>query len=46
MDGVHSMAAYVADKEPGQVPGVVITGVVVGVLLMLAAIRGMFGKRK
>ena len=46
MDGVHSMAAYVADKGPGQVPGVIITGVVVGVLLMLAAIRGMFGKRK
>ena len=46
VDGVHSMLTYVADKGPGQVPGVVITGVVVGVLLMLAAIRGMFGKRK
>ena len=40
------MAALFADKGPGQVPGVVLTGVVVGVLLMLAAIKGMFGKRK
>jgi hypothetical protein len=46
VDGVDSMAAYLADKGPDQVPGVVLTGVVVGVLLMLAAIKGMFGKRK
>jgi hypothetical protein len=46
VDGVHSIAAYLADKGPDHVPGVVLTGVVVGVLLMLAAIRGMFGKRK
>ena len=40
------MATYFADRGPDQVPGVVLTGVVVGVLLMLAAIKGMFGKRK
>jgi hypothetical protein len=38
--------AEVADKGPGQVPGVVLTGVVVGILLLWAAIRAMFGKRK
>ena len=42
MDVVH----YLADKGPDQVPGVVLAGVVIGVLLMWAAIRGMFGKRK
>jgi hypothetical protein len=46
VDGVHIMAAYLADRGPDHVPGVVLTGVVVGVLLMLAAIKGMFGKRK
>jgi len=44
--GVHIMATYLADRGPARVPGVVLTGVVVGVLLMLAAIKGMFGKRK
>ncbi|HEY7175135.1 MAG TPA: hypothetical protein VH442_09475 [Micromonosporaceae bacterium] len=42
VDVVH----YLADKGPGQVPGVVLAGVVIGVLLLWAAIRGMFGKRK
>jgi len=42
VDGVH----YLADKGPNQVPGVVLAGVVIGILLMWAAIRGMFGKRK
>jgi hypothetical protein len=37
---------YLADKDPGHVPGVVLTGVVVGILLLWAAIRAMFGKRK
>lgn len=46
MDRVHIMAAYLADRGPDHVPGVVLTGVVVGALLMLAAIKGMFGKRK
>jgi hypothetical protein len=35
-----------ADKGPNQVPGVVLTGIVIGVLLLWAAIRAMFGKRK
>ncbi|HEY2791633.1 MAG TPA: hypothetical protein VGJ28_04720 [Micromonosporaceae bacterium] len=34
------------NKGPNHVPGVVITGVVVGILLMWAAIRTMFGKQK
>jgi hypothetical protein len=42
VDGVH----HLADQGPAHVPGVVLTGVVVGILLILAAIRGMFGKRK
>jgi len=46
VDGVHIMATYLADRGPDQVPGVVLAGVVVGALLMLAAIKGMFGKRK
>jgi hypothetical protein len=46
VDDVHIMATYLANKGSDQVPGVVLTGVVVGALLMLAAIKGMFGKRK
>jgi hypothetical protein len=46
VDCVHPLISYVADKGPNQVPGVVVTGVVVGILLLWAAIRGMFGKRK
>jgi hypothetical protein len=34
------------NKGPNHVPGVVIAGVVVGILLMWAAIRSMFGKKK
>jgi hypothetical protein len=37
---------YLADKDPQHVPGVVLTGLVVGLLLIWAAIRGMFGKKK
>jgi hypothetical protein len=36
---------YLADKDPQHVPGVVLTGVVVGVLLLIAAVRWMFGKK-
>jgi hypothetical protein len=54
---VHAVSAVAAratrvasgasgDKGPNHVPGVVITGVIIGVLLLLAAIRAMFGKRK
>jgi hypothetical protein len=46
VDDVHIMATYFADRGPDRVPGVVLTGVVVGVLLLVAAIKGMFGKRK
>jgi hypothetical protein len=43
VSGVH----YLADSGPaGRVPGVVLAGVVIGVMLLWAAIRGMFGKRK
>lgn len=34
------------NRGPKHVPGVVIAGVVVGILLMYAAIRTMFGKKK
>jgi hypothetical protein len=34
------------NRDSNHVPGVVITGVVVGILLLWAAIRAMFGKRK
>jgi hypothetical protein len=37
---------YLADKDPQHVPGVVLTGVVLGAFLLWAAIRGMFGKKK
>jgi hypothetical protein len=37
---------YLADKDPQHVPGVVLTGVVIGGLLLWAAIRSMFGKKK
>lgn len=40
------IALYLADRGPDHVPGVVLTGIVVGILLMWAAIRAMFGKRK
>jgi hypothetical protein len=44
--GILADATIAADRGPNQVPGVVLTGVVIGVLLMWAAIRGMFGKKK
>lgn len=37
---------YLADRGPDHVPGVVLTGVVIGILLLWAAIRAMFGKRR
>jgi hypothetical protein len=46
VDGVNAVLPYLADKDPQHVPGVVITGVVVGIALMWLAIRAMFGKRK
>jgi hypothetical protein len=36
---------YLADKDPQHVPGVVLAGVVIGAVLMFAAIRWMFGKK-
>jgi hypothetical protein len=42
VDVVH----YLADQGPGRVPGVLLAGVVIGVMLLWAAIRAMFGKRK
>ena len=46
VDGVDPAVSYFADKGPDQVPGVVLAGLVIGVLLIWAAIRGMFGRRK
>jgi hypothetical protein len=43
---VAALAVYLADKDPQHVPGVVLTGVVVGTVLLWAAIRFMFGKGK
>src|SRR5262245_51454613 len=41
---VLSLATYLADKDPQHVPGVVLAGVVLGTILLWAAIRAMFGK--
>jgi hypothetical protein len=43
---VLAASLLAADRGPNHVPGVVLVGVVVGALLLWAAIRGMFGKRK
>jgi len=40
------VAAEAADRGPHHVPGVVLTGIVVGILLLWIAIRSMFGKKK
>jgi hypothetical protein len=40
------VATGTGNRDANHVPGVVITGVVVGILLMWAAVRGMFGKKK
>ncbi len=37
--------AYLADKDPQHVPGVKLAGIVFGALLLIAAIRWMFGKK-
>jgi hypothetical protein len=37
---------HLADKDANHVPGVVLVGVIGGIALMWAAIRGMFGKKK
>ena len=37
---------YLADKDPQHVPGVVLAGVVLGTMLLWAAVRAMFGKGK
>ena len=46
VDRVSAVLPYLADKDPQHVPGVVITGVVVGIALVWLAIRAMFGKKK
>jgi hypothetical protein len=43
---VTAVLPYLADKDPQHVPGVAITGVVVGVAFLWIAIRAMFGKKK
>lgn len=39
-------AALAADRDWADIPGVRLVGAVVGTLLVLAAIRAMFGRRK
>ena len=34
------------NRDANHVPGVVLTGVVIGTLLLWAAVRAMFGKKK
>ncbi len=43
---MHAALPYLADKDAQHVPGVVLTGIVAGVVLLWAAIRAMFGKKK
>ena len=43
---VLSLATYLANKDPQHVPGVVLAGVVLGTMLLWAAVRAMFGKGK
>jgi hypothetical protein len=43
---VSILASYLANKDPQHVPGVVLAGVVLGTMLLWAAIRAMFGKGK
>jgi hypothetical protein len=40
------VAAAAADKDAKHVPGVVLTGIVVGIAFLWIAIRAMFGKKK
>jgi hypothetical protein len=41
-----ALAPGVGNRDANHVPGVVLTGVVVGTLLLWAAVRGMFGKKR
>lgn len=43
---VSILAGYLANKDPQHVPGVVLAGVVLGTMLLWAAVRAMFGKGK
>jgi hypothetical protein len=38
--------AAAATRPWSDIPGVVLIGVVVGIVFLIAAIRGMFGKKK
>jgi hypothetical protein len=42
---VADLVPYLADKNPQHVPGVTLAGIVIGALLLVAAIRWMFGKK-
>jgi hypothetical protein len=39
-------APMTGNRDANHVPGVIITGVVIGTLLLWAAVRTMFGKKK
>jgi hypothetical protein len=40
------MWTWAADRDWQDVPGVRVVGAILGILLIVAAIRAMFGKRK
>jgi hypothetical protein len=47
VDGVSRVVAQLAaDRSWAEIPGVRILGAVLGILLLLAAIRAMFGGRR
>jgi hypothetical protein len=41
-----ALAPGIGNRDSHHVPGVVCTGVVIGTLLLYAAVRGMFGKKR
>ncbi len=43
---VHLATGNQGNRDANHVPGVVLTGVVIGTLLLWAAVRAMFGKKK
>ena len=42
---MHPLTLAVADRPWSEIPGVRLVGAVLGTLLLLAAIRAMFGRR-
>jgi hypothetical protein len=44
--GVHGWAAWAADRAWQDIPLVPVVGAILGTLMLVAAIRSMFGRRK